>query len=132
VGPSGLGTTRHERGAVTGALLTARDTRTDEEDALLLEVEAAAGGVGVVRVTTVDDDVTLLEVGEEEVNEVVDGLAGLDEEDDTAGLLELGAELLDRVSTNDLSALGLVLKEVVDLRGGAETVSGCSKVPGSN
>jgi hypothetical protein len=57
-----------------------------------------------VRVTTVNDDVALLEVGLELGDEVVDGLAGLDEEDDTTGRLELGAELLDRVGANDVGA----------------------------
>ena len=104
VGPSGVGTTGHERRAVTGTLLTTRDTGADEEKALGLELLGAADRVGVVRVTTVDDDVALLEVGLELANEVVDGLTGLDEEDDTPGALEVGAELLNRVGTNDVGA----------------------------
>lgn len=104
VGPSGGRATGHERGAVTGTLLTTRDTRADEKEALGLELEAAAGRVGVVRVTTVNDDVALVHVGEELSNEVVDGLAGLDKKDDTAGALELGAELLNRVGANDVGA----------------------------
>lgn len=119
-------TTGHDRGTVTGTLLTTRDTGTDEADALGGKVLGAAVGVGVVRVTTVNDDVALLDATlvQEELNEVVDGLAGHDEHHHTAGLLELGAELLDGVSTNDRLALGLVLKEAVDL--------GDSAVEGNN
>jgi hypothetical protein len=71
-----------------------------------------------VRVTTVNDNVTLLEVGLELGNKVVDGLAGLDEENDAAGALQVLAELLDGAGANNVGALGLVLEEVVDLGGG--------------
>ena len=104
VGPGGIATTGHQRRAVTGTLLTTRDTGADEEQALGLELVGAADRVGVVRVTTVDDDVSLLEVRLELGNEVVDGLAGLDEEDDAARTLELGAELLDGVGADDVGA----------------------------
>jgi hypothetical protein len=60
--------------------------------------------VGVVRVSTINDDVTLLEVRLELTDEVVNGLTGLDEEDDSPGLGELGAELLDGVGTNDVGS----------------------------
>ena len=121
MGPGGIGTTGHERRTVTGTFLTTRDTGANEEQALGFELVGAADGVGVVRVTTVNDDITLLDATlvQEELNEVVDGLAGHDEHHHTAGLLELGAELLDGVSTNDRLALGLVLEEAVDLGDGA-------------
>lgn len=141
VGPGGLVTTGHERGTVTGTLLTTRDTAADEADALLGEVPGAAVGVGEVGVTTVNDDVALLEEGQEGLNEVVDGLAGHDEEHDTARALQLGAELLDGVGANNGLAwgkrsvrlreldgfcrrltLGLIVQEAVNLGGG--TVEG--------
>jgi hypothetical protein len=70
-----------------------------------------------VGVATVDDDVALLDATlvDEELNEVVNGLSGHDEHHHAAGLLELGAELLDGVSTNDGLALGLVVQEAVNL-----------------
>jgi hypothetical protein len=37
-----------------------------------------------VRVTTINDDIALLEVGLERGNEVVNGFTGLDEEDDSS------------------------------------------------
>lgn len=120
VGPGLLVATGHDGGAVAGTLLTTGDTGTDVADTLLLEVLGAAVGVGEVRVATVNDDVTLLKaVLEEELNEVVDGLAGHDEEHHAPGLLELGDELLDAVCANNALALGLVLKEAVNLGDGA-------------
>ena len=101
VGPGGLVTTGHEGGAVAGTLLTTRDTAADEVDALLLEVLGAAVAVGEVRVTTVNDDVALLQVGEKRLDEVIDGLAGHDKKHNATRTLQLGAELLNGVSTND-------------------------------
>lgn len=120
VGPGLLVTTGHDGGAVAGTLLTTGDTGTDVADALGLEVLGAAVGVGEVGVATINDDVTRLKaVLEEELDEVVDGLAGHDEEHHAPGLLELGDELLDAVRANDALALGLVLEEAVDLGDGA-------------
>ena len=101
VRPGLLVTTGHEGGAVAGTLLTTGDTAADEADALLGESPGTAVAVGEVGVTTVDDDITLLKEGQERVDKLVDGLAGHDKEHDTAGALELGAELLNGVSTND-------------------------------
>ena len=89
---------------MTGTLLTTRNTRADEEEALGLELLGAADGVGVVGVATVDDDVTGLKEGDELLDEVVDGRAGLDEEDDLARALELLAELLNRPGTDNVGA----------------------------
>jgi hypothetical protein len=72
-----------------------------------------------VRVTTVNDDIALLEVRLELSDEVVDGLTGLDEKDDSPGSGELLTKLLDGVGTDDVGTLGLVLEEVVDLGGGS-------------
>ena len=55
-------------------------------------------------VTTIDDDVARLEVRNELLDESVNGRPSLDEEDDLAGTLELGAELLDRPGADDLGA----------------------------
>ena len=108
VWPGLLVTTGHDGGTVTGTLLSSRDTSSDESDTLGLEVVCAAVGVGVVGVTTVDDDVALLGASlEEELDEVVDGLTGHDEHHHAAGLLELGDELLDGVGANNGLALGL-------------------------
>jgi hypothetical protein len=101
VGPGGLVTTGHKGGTVAGTLLTTGDTAANEADSLLGKVASAAVGVGVVGVTTVNDDITLLEERQEGLDEVIDGLSGHDEEHDATGALELLAELLDGVSTNN-------------------------------
>lgn len=106
VGPGILITTGHEGRPVAGTLLTTRDTAADEADALLAEVLGAAVAVGEVGVTTVDDDITLLQEREERLDEVIDGLAGHDEEHNATGALELGAEFLNGVSTDDRFAYG--------------------------
>jgi hypothetical protein len=45
---------------MTGALFTARDTGTDKEEALGLKLFNTADGIRVVRIATVNDDITLL------------------------------------------------------------------------
>lgn len=102
--PGGRVTTGHERGTVAGTLLTTRDTRANEENTLLLELLGAADGVGEVRVTTVNDDITLLHVGQELVNEGIDSRASLDKKDDLARALQLGAKLLDGVGADNVGA----------------------------
>ena len=119
VGPSGVGSTGHEGRTVSGTLLTTRDTGTDKQETLGLELLGSSDRVWVVRVTTVNDNVTFLEEWLELSDKVIDGLTGLDEEDDSSRSLELLAELLNRVSTDNVGSLGLVGEEVVDLGSGS-------------
>lgn len=149
VWPRSLVSSWHDRWPVTSTLLTSRNTRTDKVDALLGEVLGTAGGVWVVGVTSINDDIALLEVWEESLNEVIDWLSGHDEEHDAAWSLELSTELLDGVSTlNGLSyiayqsrvltfgrlvllTLSLILEEVVDLRNGTVESDNVESVVGS-
>lgn len=57
-----------------------------------------------MRVSTINDDISLLEEWLELTDEVVNGLTGLDEENDSPGLGELAAELLDGVSTDNVGS----------------------------
>jgi len=57
-----------------------------------------------VRVTTINDDVSRIEVRLELCNEIVDSNTGLDEEDDLPRPLEFADELLDGVGALDLGA----------------------------
>lgn len=86
---------------MAGTLLSSRNTRTNEQEAFLLEFFGPADGVGVVRVAAINDDITLLEVGDELLNKGVNGSTCLDKEDDFSWLLQLCNELLDGVSTLD-------------------------------
>lgn len=99
VRPRSLVSSWHDGWSVTGTLLASRNTGTDKVDALLGEVLGAAGGVWVVGVTSINNDIALLKVWEESLNEVVDWLSGHDEKHDTAWGLELSTELLNGVST---------------------------------
>lgn len=89
---------------MTSALLTTGDTRSDEEKALSLELLGATDGVGVVRVSTVNNDITGLQLGNQLLNESIYSGTGLDEENDLSGGLQLLAQLLDGVSTLDVGA----------------------------
>ena len=62
-GPGGCGTARHEGRTMAGTFLSSRNTRTDEQEALLLKFLRPSDGIGIVRVTTIYNDVALLEVG---------------------------------------------------------------------
>ena len=62
-GPGGCGTAGHERRTMAGTFLPSRNTGTDEQEALRLKLIRPSDGVGIVRVTAVDNDVTLIEVG---------------------------------------------------------------------
>lgn len=128
VRPGLLVTTGHQRGAESGTLLTTGNTGADEPDVLGAELLGAAVGVGEVRVATVDDDVASVEVGQESVNPLIDGLASLDEEHDAAGRLEAVDELLVAVSANNGLALGLVGQEGVDLGDGSVVSGDCEAI----
>ena len=103
-GPGGRRTTGHEGRTVAGALLSSRNTRTNEQEALLLKLLGTSDGIGVMGVTTVNDDVALFEMGSELLDEGVNGRTGLDKEDDFAWPLKLSNELLDGMSTLDFGA----------------------------
>ncbi len=118
-GPGLLVAAGHQRGAVAGSLLAAGNAGADEAEALSGQVFCSPVGVGEVGVAAIDDDVSALEEGQERLDPVIDGLAGLDEEHHTARLLQLGDELLGGVRADDALALGLVGQEAVDLGDGA-------------
>jgi len=105
-GPGGRRATGHERRPVTGAFLSSRYARTNKQEALLLEFFGPSDRVGVVGVTAINDDITLFEMGNELLNEGVNGSTSLDKEDDFARPLELGNEFLDGMSTLDVGAYG--------------------------
>jgi len=88
---------------MTGALLAARDTGTDEKESLGLNLFNAADCIWVVRVSTVNDDITLFEMRGQLVDKVIDGGASFDKKDDLARTLELGDKLFDGMGPLDVS-----------------------------
>ena len=82
LGPGGLGSSGHHGRTVSGSLLSSGDSGSNEQETLGLELGGSSDRVGVVRVSTVNDDVSLLELRNELADEVVNSGSGLDEEDD--------------------------------------------------
>ena len=89
---------------MTGALFATRDTGTDVKEPFGFKLLNTANGIRVVRVSTVNDDITLFEVRGQLVDKVIDGGACFDKKDDLAGTFELGDKFFDGVSTLDVSA----------------------------
>jgi hypothetical protein len=86
---------------MTGAFLSTRNTTADEEEALSFEFPAATNGIWEMRISAIDDDVTRFHVRGEQLNEVIDSRASLDEEDDLARFFE------PRTQFGDLGTLNL-------------------------
>ena len=74
----------HDGGAEARAFFAAGDAGADEENAFVREGFGAAVGIGEEGVAAVDDDVALFEMGQDVVDDLVDGVAGLDHEHDAA------------------------------------------------
>src|SRR5690606_24279852 len=107
-----------QRRAETGAFLTAGHAGADEAQALFLERLFAADRVGPQRVAAIDDDVVLVEQRHQAVNDGVRRLAGLDEDDDLAGLRQGLDELLQRLAADQPAGRGRVFgDELVGLLG---------------
>lgn len=103
-GPGCCRAAGHERRTIAGTLFSSRNTGTNEQEALLFKFLGPPNGIGIVGVTTVNDDITLLEMGDELLNKGVDSITGLDEKNDFARSLQFGSELLDGVSALDFGA----------------------------
>lgn len=115
--PSGSRTTGHKGGTMSGTFLSSGNTRTNKEQAFGLEFLGASDGIGIVRVSTVDNNVTRLEMGHKLLDEVIDCLTGLDEKNNFSGTLQLGDELLDGVSTLDFGSCSAdKICEIGDIR----------------
>jgi len=72
---------RHDGRSISSTLLTTRDAGADEAEALLGKILAASVGVGEVRVSSVNDNISWLctTLSDDSLDEVIDGLASLDE-----------------------------------------------------
>jgi hypothetical protein len=81
---------------------TTRNTGADEEKALRFKLFGAADRIGIMGITAIDDDITLLQVRLKQFDEVIDCRSSFYQEDDFAGFLQLRNELLDRMCTLDI------------------------------
>ncbi len=109
------GTAGHDRRAVERTLLAAGDARADEVQAALAHRLLPADGVGVERVTAVDDDVALFHRVGELVDDGVGRVAGLDHDHHPARLLKRGKEFGDRLAADELAFVAVVLQQRVGL-----------------
>ncbi len=101
------GATGHDRGTVECPLLTAGDAHTHEVKATLAQGLLAAPGVGVKRVSGVDDDVAGLHEGGELLDDRLGGGSGLDHDDGYTRGAQRGHEVLQVGRGHEL-ALGAV------------------------
>lgn len=67
---------------MSSPLLSSRNSHAHEQKTLSLELSGSSDGVWVVRISSVNDDVSLLHDGRELSDQSVDGLSSLNEEDD--------------------------------------------------
>lgn len=74
-----------------------------------------------MRVTTINDDIALLDATfvYKQLDELVNGFAGLHQQHHAAGCLELGDKVLDVLCADDGFAFCFVLDEVLDFADGA-------------
>ena len=86
-GPGRHASAGHHGGAEARAFLAAGDAGSDEQETFALQVASAADAVGEMRVAAIDDEVARFEVGQKQLDEVIQGLAGLDHQHDFAGAL---------------------------------------------
>lgn len=65
-----------------------------------------------MRITAVNNDITLFKVGDELLDKGVNGITSLDKEDDFAWLLQLGNEFLNGVSTLNICTWGVKIPSI--------------------
>ena len=107
LGPGRARAARHDRGPVTGALLSPRDAGPDEPQPGCFSGGSAADGVGEQRVAAVDDDVSRIEQRHQPFDEGVDRVAGLHHQHDLARSRQHSHQLLQRPCRHDLGPVAL-------------------------
>src|SRR5260221_10916781 len=100
--PSSGTTTRHKRRTMSSTFLTPRHTRTNIKKTLRLQFLHTTSRIGIMGVTTINDDISFLEMRNELLDEIIDGITGFDEKNDLARCLQLCNEFLDRMSSLDI------------------------------
>ncbi len=80
----------HQGGPVPGALLAAGDAHAQKTDAGLLAAELAGLGLGIMRVSAVDYNISRLQIGEQAVQHIIHWFAGLDHDQDLTGFFQSG------------------------------------------
>ncbi|CAY80197.1 hypothetical protein P301_H11691 [Saccharomyces cerevisiae P301] len=113
--PSFFRTTWHQRWTVTGTFLTTGDTRTNEKNTLLLQFFVTSIRIWEVRVTTIDDNITLFQKWDDLVDQSVNWSTSFNQKHDLSRSLQFGDEIFNGSSTDDRFALSFIGQEMVDL-----------------
>src|SRR5690242_12458492 len=104
---------RHDRRAESSPFLTARYTGSDEKNSLVLESFGAPVCVLKLRVSAVDDNVSLLQMGHQLIDHLIHCFASLHHQHNFARAFEKWDQLLKRMSAHDARTLRLILEEFV-------------------
>ena len=113
------GAAGHDARALERPGLAARHPGADVADPARLDLRRAPPGVGEERVAPVDEDVALVEVGEELGDGGVDRVAALDHEQDRPRTLDRGDQLLRGVRGGDRPLAAVRRDELPGARRGA-------------
>ncbi len=117
----------HDGRSAEGAFFTTGHAGADVELAVAFDVFGAAGGIGIVGVAAVDQDVAFFQQGQELLDELVDGCARLDHQHDFPRTLQGGTQFGKRMRADDFQALAAAVYEIIHLgRGAVEDRDGAS------
>jgi len=108
----------HHAGTLQGPFFPAGDPGADVQEALGLDVLRAPLGVGEMRVAAVDDHVARRKQGDQLLDEIIDGRAGLHHEHHLARGGEGVDQLLEGVAAHELLARRPARQEIVHLARG--------------
>ncbi len=111
-----VGASRHDARPVERTFLAAGHTGADKMQTVLAQRLLAASGVGVMRVTAVDDDVVRLEQWDELVDHGVRRRPRLDHDDHGTRLLQRGHEVGHRVARYERALVPGLFDQAVRLR----------------
>src|SRR5208283_1440929 len=117
--PGAVRTARHERRAFERAFLPAGDAHAQVVKPQLGHFLLATLRVSVQRVAAIDDDVALLQLGNQLLDDRIDRSAGLDHDHDLARARQALDQLLDGAGGRDALAPGAARRELLGHRYGA-------------
>jgi hypothetical protein len=95
VSPGSFASSWHEGWTIASALLSARNPRANKQKALGFQFFGATIRIGVMGVSTINNDVPLFEVRDQLLDEIVDSVAGFNEKNDFTWCFQFLAKLLD-------------------------------------
>ena len=123
------GATGHHARSLEGTFGTPRHTHADVAKALAFQLSNAAFGIGVEGIATINQQISLLQVGGEGSDGVVNRLTSLHHHQDASRTFELAYELLQRFGTHNLFTRSTTHQEVLGFGIGAVVNSTGKTIP---